>query len=108
MIVWGGYYGNVFNTGGKYNPGTDSWTATSTTNAPSGRIGHTAVWTGSEMIVWGGYDVNTISNTGGRYDPSTDSWTATSTTNAPEARYGHTAVWTGSEMIVWGGMMAAL
>src|SRR5262249_1047100 len=32
----------------------DSWTATSTTNAPSGRYYHTAVWTGSEMIVWGG------------------------------------------------------
>ena len=35
-------------------PCTDQWGATSTTNAPSGRDGHTAVWTGSEMIVWGG------------------------------------------------------
>ena len=35
----------------------DSWTATSTTNAPTGRTGHTAVWTGSEMIVWGGGDI---------------------------------------------------
>src|ERR1043166_9811135 len=26
----------------------DTWTATSTTNAPSARAGHTAVWTGSE------------------------------------------------------------
>jgi hypothetical protein len=33
----------------------DTWTATSTTNAPFARYGHTAVWTGSEMIVWGGY-----------------------------------------------------
>jgi len=32
----------------------DTWTATSTTNAPSARDSHTAVWTGSEMIVWGG------------------------------------------------------
>ena len=32
----------------------DTWTATSTTNAPTARAGHTAVWTGSEMIVWGG------------------------------------------------------
>jgi hypothetical protein len=32
----------------------DAWTATSTTEAPDGRIDHTAVWTGSEMIVWGG------------------------------------------------------
>ena len=32
----------------------NTWTATSTSNAPSARYGHTAVWTGSEMIVWGG------------------------------------------------------
>ena len=54
--------------------------ATSTANAPSGRAGHTAVWTGSEMIVWGGVSVHhCYLNTGGRYNPSTDSWTATST-----------------------------
>ena len=90
-------------------PATNTWTATTTTNAPSGRTLHTAVWTGSEMIVWGGYDASPayVLNTGGRYNPSTDSWTATSTTNAPTGRRGHTAVWTGSEMIVWGGCVAA-
>jgi N-acetylneuraminic acid mutarotase len=81
----------------------DTWTATTTANAPLGRELHTAVWTGSEMIVWGGLNGNTLLNTGGKYNPSTDSWTATSTTNAPAARVGHTAIWTGSEMIVWGG-----
>src|SRR5207245_1695738 len=71
----------------------DMWTPTSTTNAPRARAGHTAVWTGSEMIVWGGGASGpTYLNTGGRYTPSTDSWTATSTTNAPDARAGHTAV----------------
>ena len=74
----------------------DTWTATATANAPVARYRHTAVWTGSEMIVWGGYGVP---NTGGKYNPSTDSWTATSRTNAPAARSYHTAVWTGSEMI---------
>ena len=58
-----------FNTGARYNPGTDNWTATTTTNAPEGRAYHTAVWSGSEMIVWGG--LNDIGpfylNTGGRY-----------------------------------------
>jgi hypothetical protein len=108
MIVWGGVDNtngtNVLNTGGRYNPSTDSWTATSTTNAPSARSGHTAVWTGSEMIVWGGPLTFTppFAGTGGRYNPITDSWTATSTTNAPLTRRHHTAVWTGSEMIVWG------
>src|SRR5205814_7690129 len=80
----------------------DYWAATSSTNMPEARREHTAVWTGSEMIVWGGQGFNGL-NTGGRYNPVTDSWTATSTTNAPEARDQHTAVWTGSEMIVWGG-----
>src|SRR5437763_8362806 len=60
----------------------DTWTATSMTNAPVARYEHTAVWTGTEMIVWGGADQSqTFLNTGGRYDTSTDSWTATSTTN---------------------------
>src|SRR6266516_3973437 len=81
----------------------DSWTATSTTSAPAARELHTAVWTGSEMIVWGGLGSGGRLNTGGRYNPGTDSWTATSTTSAPAGRYFHTAVWTGSEMIVWGG-----
>jgi N-acetylneuraminic acid mutarotase len=81
----------------------DTWTATSLINAPEARSYHTAVWTGSEMIVWGGDNNNIRLNTGSSYDPSTDSWTATSTTNAPAGRAFHTAVWTGIEMIVWGG-----
>jgi len=104
MIIWGGI-GNLglFDTGGAYNPGADSWAATSTTNAPDGRELHTAVWTGGEMIVWGGYASGSL-NTGGRYDPATNTWTATGTTNAPSGRQSHTAIWTGSEMIVWGGL----
>jgi len=67
MIVWGGWNGvNYFNTGGKYNPSTDSWTATSTTNPPSARGFHTAIWTGSETVVWGGANATGL-NTGGRY-----------------------------------------
>ena len=65
------------------NACTDQWAATSRSNAPFDRELHTAVWTGSEMIVWGGV-FGGVLNTGGRYNPSTDSWTATSTTNAPD------------------------
>ena len=105
MIVWGG--GNFdsqtnLNTGGRYDPATNNWTATETSNAPAGRSGHTVVWTGSEMIVWSGSGL-AVSNTGGRYNAAADTWTATSTTNAPDGRFSHTAVWTGNEMIVWGG-----
>ena len=108
MIVWGGTPdGNTsLNTGGIYNAGTDSWTATSTVGAPSARIDNSAEWTGTEMIVWGGspdYTTTTTLNTGGRYDPATDTWTATTTVNAPSARAAYRSDWTGTEMIVWGG-----
>jgi N-acetylneuraminic acid mutarotase len=109
MIIWGGaIFPSFFNTGARYNPATDSWTATSTTNPPSARYDHTAVWTGSEMIVWGGADAASAFNTGGRYDPATDSWTTTGIGSSPAAqRYQHTAVRSGSEMIVWGEPIAS-
>jgi uncharacterized protein (TIGR03437 family) len=106
MIIWGGAGGSVQNTGGRYNPATDTWSTTNTTGAPSARYYHSAVWTGSEMIIWGGDIVGdaTIVNTGGRYNPTTNSWTTSITTiSAPSARLGHSAAWTGSEMIIWGG-----
>jgi len=62
MIVWGGnYYDDLdwvaLNDGGHYNPETDTWTPTATLNAPHERYWHSAVWTGTEMIIWGGqYD----------------------------------------------------
>ena len=81
----------------------DIWTPTSTPQPPPGRALHTAVWTGTEMIVWGGSTRNVNVNTGARYDPVSDNWTKISNTNAPTLRVYHKAVWTGSEMIVWGG-----
>jgi len=82
----------------------DFWTPTATTaGVPTGRSDHTAVWTGTRMIVWGGVGPMFV-NTGGQYDPVGYSWAATATTaGVPSARYVHTAVWTGSKMIVWGG-----
>ena len=108
MIVWGGYFfdnlgDHYLNTGGSYNPGTGSWTATSVTNVPTARRSNTAVWTGNEMIIWGGYDGTSYLNTGGGYSPNMNGWTAINTANAPTGRLGHTAVWNDSEMIVWGG-----
>src|SRR5262249_17377133 len=56
-------------TGGRYNPTTDMWATTSTIDVPIARQLHTAVWTGTEMIVWGGNNNNWL-NTGGRYGPT--------------------------------------
>jgi len=105
VIVWGGSDFNQsdwINTGGRYNPSTDTWMATSTAaGVPTPRERHTAVWTGSKMIVWGGRGVGYF-NDGAAYDPSSDSWVALAS-NTLTSRLGHSAIWTGTEMIVWGG-----
>ncbi len=108
MIVWGGilhvYKWAATPIGGVYDPATDTWTTTTAAGAPEGRWFHSAVSTGSKMIVWGGWRTNgDVLDSGGIYDPATDTWTPTATSGAPSARAFHTAVWTGSKMIVWGG-----
>src|SRR6266568_1282941 len=117
MIIWGGYsaplQGTEVNRGARFNPVTGIWTPVTTDGAPGPRADHTAIWTGREMIVWGGRVISrSLSDppyqAGGRYDPASDRWQPTRTWSAPAARYGHTAVWTGSEMIVWGGATSSL
>jgi hypothetical protein len=69
MIVWGGGDDiDDYNTGAAYDPTTDTWTPTGTTGAPHARRGHSAVWTGFKMIVWGG-SYGSALDTGGLYDP---------------------------------------
>jgi len=118
MIVWGGFGGvwgddTIHDDGARYNPASDTWTPMATKNAPSARLDFPAVWTGREMLLWGGftdthsryqgYHADAHLNTGGRYDPSADSWKTMTTQGAPSKRCAHTLVWTGKEVIVWGG-----
>jgi len=112
MIVWGGSVsGTQVNDGKSYDPSADAWSTISMLSAPSPREAHSAIWTGSRMIVWGGMFINHIPtppvtfylNTGGSYDPAGNSWTPLPTLNAPAQRLEPLAVWTGTRMIVWGG-----
>src|SRR5882672_3459844 len=69
MFVWGGQDNSgALNTGGRYNPATDTWTPMTTSNAPSPQIAPVAAWTGTYLIVWG----NSGPVRGGRYNPTTD------------------------------------
>ena len=80
MLVWGGINSVAdLNDGGRYNPALNIWTTIPTTGAPLARQQFTAVWTGSEMIVWGGYNgayPGNYLNDGGRYNPGSDTWSA--------------------------------
>ena len=82
----------------------NTWTAISTDGAPTAREHHAAIWTGTEMIIWGGVGQSgEYLDTGARYDPATDTWAPISAVNAPVPIAYPGAVWTGTEMIIWGG-----
>ncbi len=108
LVIWGGALGTLAGTpqysatGGWYQPDTDVWTAISPFAAPSARRSHTAVWTGSEMIVWGGFSGTGYLADGGRFSLTRQSWHGLSASPlAP--REGHVAVWTGTRMLIWSG-----
>ena len=109
LVIWGGHKTtnppDSLQSGACYDPASDAWTSITTTGAPAKRGDHTMVWTGSKVIIWGGYDFDHSDYlaSGGRYDPETNSWTAVSIVNNPAKRSRHSAVWTGTKMIIWGG-----
>ncbi len=109
MIVWGGtddvHRATAMNDGGIYHPASDTWSPL-VQNAPTAaRQGHAAVWTGSQMMVWGGIRTNVVANDGALYDPSTGQWSALVDGNTPPTpKYAVQGAWSNSELLVWGGV----
>ena len=89
--------------GARYDAAADTWSPMGWGPPDSARVDETVVWTGSELLMWGGRTGAGHLATGGRYDPVLDAWTPMTMVDAPAARIFHTAVWTGDEMVVWGG-----
>lgn len=105
MLLWGGTSGRFQERYSRdvvaYDPAGDTWRRRA--SAPiSGRSDHSAVWTGAEMIVWGGSDNRTDRNNGAAYNPAHDSWRKIARSPLSPRRW-YPATWTGREMIVWGG-----
>jgi len=107
MLIWGGYNytKRYLNSGALYNPEKDTWKSISDKNAPVGREMHTlqGVWTGKEVIVWGGLGDAGYLNDGGKYNPATDKWLPIPPSKKQEPRDMHSVIWTGKELIIWGG-----
>jgi hypothetical protein len=55
LFSWGGWAGyGTTNSGGLYDPSSDTWVGTTIMGAPLPAMTAKAVWTGSKVIVWGG------------------------------------------------------
>jgi N-acetylneuraminic acid mutarotase len=112
MIVWGGLLAgerHATATGARFDPEKQQWTPLPEKDAPPPLRGHQAVWTGEDMIVWGGanldesWPVNRGLNVGARYSPARNAWSELPRAAAIQGRIYHCAAWTGSEVLIWGG-----
>lgn len=110
LLVWGGFSGDqiqeLYGDGAAFTPATGRWRLLPDSPlAP--RMGQTTVWTGSQMLIWGGdtrvgATASQAAGDGAAYDPATNSWSLLPP--APiSPRADAIGVWTGAEMIVLGG-----
>ena len=114
MIVTGGYIhdysgGPTLYAAGaasRYSPATNTWTALAA-DPTLARFQHSAVWTGTDLLLWGGnavsYGAAYLTRTGSRYNLATNTWTALALSNGPAERANFSAAWTGSRMLIYGG-----
>jgi N-acetylneuraminic acid mutarotase len=62
-----------------------------------------SAWTGQELVVWGGGNLDEGFLDGAAYDPAADRWRMIA--DGPLGRRaGGVAAWTGREVVVWGGV----
>lgn len=79
----------------------DSFTL-SPAELPTGRAYASAVWTGADVLVFGGEGSGGATASIAKYNPTTDTASAASYA-LPSARFGTSAVWTGTHAFVFGG-----
>lgn len=112
LIVWGGTAGpdhlaTCYTDGARYDPRSRDWQAIPDAPGPS-RCGAQVVWTGDELVAFGGHrgdgppGPQDRHDDGVAYNPAAGEWrTLPSAPIAPRA--GGLAVWTGTELVVYGG-----
>jgi len=113
MLVWGGTathtsFTSYGRTGSLYDPQANTWTPMAVYPYVLRGV-NTAVWTGSEMFLWGGeihdFQQNyTLFGDGARYDVATNTWQMIVGSGAIPRAF-HRAVWAGNRMLVWGGFL---
>jgi hypothetical protein len=86
-----------------YNPTSDHWRSLPASGLTP-RQGAVIVWTGSELVVWGGHglDYSHVFADGARLDPATGTWRRLPSAPVP-ARGEAASVWDGHEVLLWGG-----
>ena len=107
MVVWGGteLIGGAEHPaadGAAFDPTSGRWRLLASSPL-SARSSAAVVWTGTEMVVWGGSNAGEFLGDGAAYDPADDSWRPIAPGPLAPAMMP-AVVWTGSEMVIVGGL----
>lgn len=108
MLVWGGRSGmqtsQPYADGASYDPKSRTWSLLPPSPL-SARFDAAFVWTGHELVVWGGYTTSggALAADGAAYNPATHVWRELPPSPLP-ATVGATALWDGSHVVVVGGV----
>jgi hypothetical protein len=109
LIVWGGERRDntnvVYDDGAAYNPTTRAWRRLPASPL-SGRASAVAVWTGDEVVIWGGYHPGVAEHAeGAAYEPATNRWRLIVSGPALPNAYA-VGLWTGDRVVILGGTEA--
>ena len=100
MVVWAGNSPEGRAGGAVYNPRTNTWRRLA--KGPLGvREGYASVWTGSELLIFGGHTGGVAAPTAAALNPRTGSWRRLPALNAVKGlAVANGAVWDGREAFV--------
>lgn len=88
----------------RYNPVSNTWSATQTAkpglpNDGTGKVYHQAAWTGTEWLIVGGFDGASGRPECARFNPSLNRWTRMP--NVPKQTTHKPFAWTGKELLIF-------
>jgi hypothetical protein len=106
LFIWGGVNesGTALNSGALYDPRDDRWQVVANdAHTPTPRSLPSAVWTGSVVVVWGGFDPVSMQplTDGAIYDPVDDAWSEMNP--GPMARAAAVGVSSDDRVVFFGG-----
>jgi N-acetylneuraminic acid mutarotase len=108
IVVWGGgdrESTQDYNSGSVYDPVTRIWTKMKQAGAPSARRAALGIWTGTRVLIWGGYDrAGNPEDHAYLYDPAADAWTPVPPGNEPDPTLYPASAWSGTQLYVFGGI----
>jgi hypothetical protein len=102
--IWTGTEALFYRAGVAFDPASETWRELPPSPHDPEFRQTAAVWTGSDVIVFGGGQVDSATtHEGAAYDPTTDRWRTIA--DAPIGLNLLSAAWTGEEVIVFGSLL---